>query len=340
MSGEQQLPFIVSYHASRFPDGMVPRNGEIRFYEDDLVHAVFTVGRAPADQLSYGQASVWEFLHRASLVRAYVRQDDNQHFVLSRLASELDRSEKTAVSYVIGQALTSIFSRRQLSVDYLMHVDRYESRWGISFAGRKRADLFGCGQLGWVVAEAKGRSSPPTDALRASLQAQKRSVVSIQGKAPDLAIGCVSYFSYEAPYWSRSTTSSGTPWLKLEVFDPPPHEVEPVAIEFDIDRYALTYYEPFISLIDAGQVVRPHLEDEDGNYLSAQFDNLRMRVGLLRPIVELVRAAKLRGEVAGLSRSVSDIIRRHSDSLRFPDGSSFEVDWQDSIGFHDWLRLN
>jgi hypothetical protein len=336
LNADKESPFIVSYHASGFPDGMLQRNGEIRFYESELVHAVFTVGRAPGDQLSYGEASVWEFLHRTSLVRAYIRQDYDSHFVLSRLASELDRSEKTAVSYVIGQAMTSIFSRKELSVDYLMHVDRYGSRWGIQFGSKKRSDLFGYGRLGWVVAEAKGRSSSPDDRLRANLQAQKSSVVSIQGKPPDLAMGCVSYFSYEAPFWSRSSTSSGAPWLKLEVFDPAP-EVEPVSVEFDMDRYILAYYEPFISMLDTDQADEVAGLVEDERYVSVRFENLQMRVGLLRSILEILRRAKAQGDLAGLSESVFRVLGESRTNTTFTDGSLFEVDWQNSIHFHDWL---
>lgn len=116
MSDRPDLPFVVRYYSSGFPYKMINRTDDIQFYESDLVHALFTTGRAPGDQLVYGEASVWELLHRSSLVRAYVRQDDKQHLVLSRLAHELDRSEKVAVSYAIGQAMTCIFSRKVLSV--------------------------------------------------------------------------------------------------------------------------------------------------------------------------------------------------------------------------------
>jgi hypothetical protein len=134
-------PFIVRYHASGFPAGMVKSNDYIQFHENELIHALFTVSRAPGDRLSYGEASVWELLHRSSLVRAYIRQDNSQHLVLSRLASDLDRSEKVAVSYAIGQAMTAIFSRQLLPVQFLMHVERYASRWSVRFASRKRPDL-------------------------------------------------------------------------------------------------------------------------------------------------------------------------------------------------------
>jgi hypothetical protein len=88
------LPFVVRCLSSGFPPGMIDGTDDIYFNESELVHALFTAGRAPGDQLSYGDASVWELLHRSSLVRAYIRQDYNQHLVLSRLAMDLDRSEK------------------------------------------------------------------------------------------------------------------------------------------------------------------------------------------------------------------------------------------------------
>lgn len=108
------LPFLARYQASRFPVGLIRIADDLQFSASDLVHALFTAGRAPGDRLPYGQASLWELMHRSSLVRAYIRQDQDQHLVLSRLAPELDQSEKTAVSYAIGQAMTCIFCRKVL----------------------------------------------------------------------------------------------------------------------------------------------------------------------------------------------------------------------------------
>jgi hypothetical protein len=323
VSTPSSSPFLVRYHASRFPNGMIKSNDEIQFYENELVHALFTVGRAPGDRLSYGDASVWELLHRSSLVRAYIRQDNNQRFVLSRLALELDRSEKVAVSYAIGQAMTAIFSRKVLSLQYLMHVDRYASRWSVIFASRRRADLFGFGPQGWVVAEAKGRATPPDTSLRANLAAQKASIVSIQGRPPALAVGCVAYLSSEAP------------WLRLDVFDPVPHEIEPTAVEFDIDRYFLTYYEPFITAIDVGD---SRVEEvEDATIVSARFSPFGLRIGLLRTVDQLVRRAKDQGDLTGLSQSILAVLATSSSGSVFPDGSFVEAHWEDSISINDWL---
>jgi hypothetical protein len=316
-------PFIVRYHAAGFPNGMIKSNDYIRFYENELVHALFTVGRAPGDRLSYGEASVWELLHRSSLVRAYIRQDYDQRLVLSRLALELDRSEKVAVSYAIGQAMTSIFSQKLLSIQYLMHVDRYASRWSVRFANRRRADLFGFGPQGWIVAEAKGRSTSPDTSLRANLRSQKASIISIQGGPPWLSIGCVAYFSSEAP------------WLRLDVFDPVPHEIEATAIEFDIDRYFLTYYEPFITAIDSGE--RGADQVEDATIVSARFSPFGLSIGLLSAIDGLVRRAKAQGDVTGLSQSILAVLTTSSSSSVFPDGSFVEANWEDSISINDWL---
>jgi hypothetical protein len=330
MTSAPDPPFVVRYHAEGFPEGMIERNGEIRFYENELVHALFTVGRAPGDRLLYGDASVWEFLHRSSIVRAYIRQDDLQRLVLSRLATELDQSEKSAVMYIIGQAMTSMFCQKLLSVQFLMHVGRYASRWSLGFANRKRADLFGQGRNGWIVAEAKGRSTAPNDALRNSILQQKSSVVSIQGKPPDLAIGCVAHFS-PVKNWLASVAKP----LALEVFDPP-IEVEPFAIDFDIDRYALTYYEPFINAIEDGapNAEPATLSTEDIAW--GQFGDFNVRVGLLRSIMDIVNAAKSRGNITGLSESISGVLGASSGNLTFPDGSFVETDWRHSITSNDW----
>ena len=324
MNTAPSSPFIVRYHASGFPAGMVNSNDYIQFYENELIHALFTVGRAPGDRLSYGEASVWELLHRSSLVRAYIRQDNSQHLVLSRLASDLDRSEKVAVSYAIGQAMTAIFSRQLLPVQYLMHVERYASRWSVRFASRKRPDLFGFGARGWIVAEAKGRSTSPDASLRASLRAQKASIVSIQGRPPVLAIGCVAYFSAEVP------------WLRLDVFDPEPREIESMAINVDIDRFFFTYYEPFITAIDIGDSDREVDQGQDADIISARFEPFALRIGLLRTVEQLVRRARDQGNLAGLSQAILAALGTLSSSSVFPDGSFVEANWNNSISINDW----
>jgi hypothetical protein len=324
VSDEPSLPFIARYQASGFPPGIIKRIDDINFTESELVHALFTTGRAPGDQLAYGDSSLWELLHRISLLRAYIRQDYAQHLRLSRLARDLDRSERSALSYAIGQAMTCIFSRKVLSIQYLMHVERYSSRWSLQFSSRKRPDLFGRGTPGWVVAEAKCRASVPDSSLIEKIQAQKTSVASIQSRPPDLTIGCISYFSPHIP------------WLQLSVVDPESQHIETMALQIDTDRFFLTYYEPFVMAVDLGGSEERELTDSQN--ISARFDPFELRIGLLRSIYELVRRAKEVGDLTGLSQSVLDALADSAttgNSL-FSDGTLIETDWRESIAVNDW----
>ena len=120
--------FDVRYRAEAFPN-FVARNGVLHFDAADLAHALFVTGRAPGDQARHGDMSVWEWIHRTSLVPAYVRRGSTGRLMKSALADSLDRSEKVALSYALGQAMTGIFAQQNLGVTHLMHVDRYAERW-------------------------------------------------------------------------------------------------------------------------------------------------------------------------------------------------------------------
>jgi hypothetical protein len=316
-------PFIVDYQAYDFPQGTIQRVGSMRFSSGELAHALFTTGRSPGNQVSYGNASVWEFIHRASLIPSYIRRNPNGRIVRSLLALDLDRSEKVAVSYALGQAATGIFCTQLLSIPFLMHVDRYASRYNLVFgASRKRADLFGhSAPMGWIVAEAKGRSNSMEYELRQKLIAQKRSVISITGQQPALALGCVASFP------------PGTSAMRVDAFDPEPGGVEPIHIDVDLDRYMLAYYEPFISAIDAGE------EESDpglrSQIRSVRFQALGVRIGLLRSIEQRVRRAIL-GELAGLGNAILSDISNLETAAPFSDGSLVEADWEASLTIRDW----
>jgi hypothetical protein len=96
-------PFIVDYQAYDFTQRVIQRIGSMRFSANDLAHALFTTGRAPGNQATYGKASFWEFVHRASLIPAYIRRNPNGRLVRSQLARDLDRSEKVGVSYALAR---------------------------------------------------------------------------------------------------------------------------------------------------------------------------------------------------------------------------------------------
>lgn len=316
-------PFTVPYRAQRFPAEVIDKAGSLTFTADGLAHALFATGRAPGDQLAYGAASVWEWVHRTSLIPAYIRRAPGGSLVRSQLALDLDRSEKVAVSYALGQALTGIFCEEMLSVRFLMHIDRYAARFGVTFgATRRRADLFGQdADGGWVIAEAKGRSNSMEDELRQTLVAQKRSIALVNGAPPTLALGCVASF----PPKSKA--------LRIDAFDPDKDSIEPIDLNIDLDRYLLAYYEPFVAAIDSGE--QDDLGVSDPQIISARLPTAGLRVGLLRSIAERVRAA-IRGEINGLAEYVKSTLDQTDNLPGFPDGTIVETDWGASLAISDW----
>jgi hypothetical protein len=206
-----------------------------------------------------------------------------------------------------------------------MHVDRYAARFSVRFSNRKRADLFGQDVLGqWIVAEAKGRSNSMESALVNTLHVQKRSVISVGGSPPSLALGCVASFP------------PATRVLRVDAFDPEPREPEPIAIGVDFDRFILAYYEPFLAAIEFGEPDRgsEHEVDDDEDLEVARLDSVRVRIGLVREIASLVRRAR-EGEISGLGESVVRVLGRSMSPTVFSDGTLVKTDWEAALETQD-----
>ncbi len=322
----QNDTFEVWYRAERFPLGF-PQTHQMVFSADDLAHALFVTGRAPEDRSKHGVTSVYEWLHRITLIPAYIRRSPQGRLIRSDLARELDRSEKVSLSYMLGQAMTGIFSEKVMSVRFLMHVDRYWGRHGAIFAPntRKRADLFGQRLSGtWVVAEAKGRSGSVPQKVRDDLTVQKRTIRSVAGENPEIAYGCVAHFPREP---------DGSEFLKVLAIDPSEEEPEAVDLRVDPDKFIQAYYEPFLAAIDFGD------KETRGDYLVATFGRFRLRVGVLRSIVDRVEQAN-NGRVSGLHDDVTGILRRYLPGElpggKFLDGTMITTQWHEALSQEDW----
>lgn len=294
----------------------------LNFTASELAHALFTTGRIPGDQTRYGPASVWEFIHRVSVIPAYVRRTNpGDRLVRSQLALDLDRSEKVALSYALGMSTTGIFCRRVIGVQHAMHLDRYGARFGMDFGPtRRRPDLFGRGPIGWVVAEAKGRSNGMESTLQAKLAAQKRSVRLIEGAPPALALGCVASFPPK------------TQQMRLDAFDPVEAEKDALDLEVDRDRFYLAYYEPFLAALEVG-VPRPSEAYEVSDLLS-----VGVQIGLRRDISAVVRSAVEARDATGLAERVVSLLASDEEMLDvgFPDGSVFGTAWPHIAELEDW----
>ncbi|MEU0693595.1 hypothetical protein [Streptomyces niveus] len=325
----QEDRFDVWYRAEEFPPE-IRRTDRLTFSAAALAHALFVTGRAPEDRSKHGVTSVYEWIHRTSLIPAYVRRAPNGSLVRSDLARELDQSEKVSLSYTLGQAMTGVFSENIMSVRFLMHVDRYAARHGLVFAGnsRRRADFFGEKlQGGWVVAEAKGRSRGVDDKVKQSMRAQKRTVRLIAGAKPDIAYGCAAHFPMD---------ESGSERLRVFAVDPAEDEPEAVDLSVDQDKFIQAYYEPFLAALDLGRV-----EDAEGDYRVAKFDPLGVSVGVLHTVIERIEQAH-QGRLAGLHGDVSEILDRQilpqaeMPEEKFLDGTFFSTQWHDALNQEDW----
>lgn len=315
------VDFSVRCEMTAFPPS-IPRTRTLQFTDADLAHALFVTGRAPGDATRFGMSSVWEFVHRAALVPAYVRSTAGSRLARSGLALDLDRSEKVNLSYSLGQALAAIFCEQVLSVDRMLHIDRYAQRYSVSFdPGRQRPDLFGNSPDGWVVAEAKGRSNAMESGLRRKLEDQKRMVRSISGSVPWVAVGCVAAF----PPPERT--------MRLHAFDPDEPSKEALEIQFDRDRFALAYYEPFLRVLDLDQPLAG--DDRDGG-ATASLPPAGVYIGLLPAVEDRVREAA-DGGLDGLADDLSSLLDQTTKAAdsQFRDGSYFETSWQESLTLDD-----
>ncbi|MFG2823983.1 hypothetical protein ACGFX4_31715 [Kitasatospora sp. NPDC048365] len=320
--------FEVWYRAEKFTPP-IPSPDRLVFTADALAHALFVTGRAPGDRTAHGLSSVYEWLHRVALVPAYVRRTPTGRIARSDLARELDRSEKGALSYALGQAMTGIFSEQAMDVRFLMHVDRYSLRYNLQFAAgtKQRADLFGEKQHGgWVVAEAKGRSGNISSDLALKMWHQKRTVRTVQGQPPDPAYGCAAYFPRQA---------KGTPEpLALYVVDPDEDEVEAIDLRVDPDQFVLAYYEPLLTAIEAGE-----RQIGASEFRTSSFGQFRLTVGILEVVAQRIERAR-DGDVRNLHRDVSDLLEtyvpRSRPSDQFLDGTVMTTQWQENLSLNDW----
>lgn len=320
MAPAARTAYRVSYKTVDFPSG-VPKEGELRFSRDELAHALFTTGRAGRDQVSHGQASLWEMLHRISLIGAYLGSSSQAHLTRSSLARNLDRSEKANLSYTLGQSLTGLFSRHVLKVPFLLHVDRYHAEHNLTFqrGSNRRPDLFGLTVHGeWVVAEAKGRLRRPREKLLDDMRVQKRTVATINSRPPALAYGCVAS-------WEKDT-------LRLDAVDPIEAEPDAEHLSMDRNRYLQAYYAPFVDLIDR----EARVGEERVTIVSRRFPDLGISIGLRREIYESVKFARRRPRESTFYETVFRVVQEDHDMFR--DGSFFSIEIGSEESQSSWVE--
>lgn len=301
----------AAFTASNFPAGSsVPATGRLSFTAPQLMHALFTTGRASGHEWAHSSLSLFEWLHRASIVPAYLARAAGGGVCRTPLADSLDRSEKVNLSYAIGQAGTALFARQQLAVRRLMHLDRYGRTHGIVLTSRRSPDLFGLGSGGWVIAESKGRSNNANMAFARTAKTQATLVSSVGGLAPWCRAGVVTYFDKPG---RRMVVLAVDPAADDEARDLPP---------IPKDRFDYAYYAAFVSAIGAD----PGEETvADASYRVRVLDGTGLTIGLRSDLYEQVRAGVDLRTVAVDDESMPLFDSRRPEVQT--DGSLFRADW-------------
>jgi hypothetical protein len=176
-----------------------------------------------------------------------------------------------------------------------------------------------------VVAEAKGRSRTMESDLRGKLELQKRSVLTVCGAAPWLALGCVASFPVR---------NGG---MELDAFDPDKAEPDALVIPGSINDVMLAYYLPFLTIVDLGT---PRLDTGEQHLVVGDFGPFGVRVGILRSVYEQVQRAVRERQVGGLAEDIQAILHDTplTDLGLLPDGTRVDTAWSEAVSVQDWYE--
>ncbi len=233
----------ISYESEGFAANGQVANGvaELVTSWNEVLWAAVTVGRPNRQYVfQHGNASAYEALFRWSLTRMALEQRSPAAYRLRRsdAAQTLDPSEKGAVSYFLGMTMAKLFSARLLNAPWVMHLDVFRPLLNPILVGRSRPDLVGMTNAGeWVVLESKGRISAPNADAKNKAKIQAERLISINGLAPALNIGAITYFRNDIlHFFWRDPIREGR--------DPP----NPIEVEL-ADAAWRFYYQPVFDIV-------------------------------------------------------------------------------------------
>jgi len=154
-------------------------------------------------------------------------------------ARTLDPTEKGAINYFLGLAITKLFASTLLDAPWLLHLDVFRPLLNPVLTKRSRPDLVGETTSGrWLALECKGRGSKPDETAKSKAKDQALRLTSVSGAMPWLHIGAIAYFRNDI--------------LQFTWRDPPGDPRHSQSIELDIGpeqwRY---YYLPVLELVSS-----------------------------------------------------------------------------------------
>lgn len=271
----------IDYVSEGFPTGAPIANGPaiLSASWDDLLRAALTVGRPNRQYVfRHGMASMYEAIFRLSLVRMALEQRRPTANRLRRTeaARTLDPSEKGAINYFLGLAISKLFAEKLLGAPWLLHLDVFRPQLNAVLTGRSRPDLVGQRADGsWLALECKGRVSMPDARAKQRAKAQAERVVSINGSQPCFRIGGIAYFKNEVLqyYWQDPEGASHG-------------SKRAVAVHVSPDDWQ-HYYLPVLDLIRSNARYLEQMQREPVLMLLEHLDvKIGVRPELLRVLIE------------------------------------------------------
>ncbi|AQM66631.1 MULTISPECIES: hypothetical protein [Vibrio harveyi group] len=207
---------------------------------EDLLWAIMTVGKRHRRALySNGFYSHAEILNRIYLLLANLTESRG-YIYTSDIYSDSDPTEKTFTSFMLGMAMSKLFSEKLIQTPWLAHVHCLKSVLGIPVGAsgkvtKSRPDLIGRNIRGeFVIVEAKGTSGKFNSSTQVKAKQQTTVIGTVNGKAPVVRVASQAYFSDE---------------LSVYFQDPEP-ERDGLQIEFEENEYFSAYYHLLSNLSD------------------------------------------------------------------------------------------
>lgn len=197
--------------------GLGSETVELEFTNKELLHAILTCGM-PMQRLSqaYIDKRRMEILYKIFLVETAL-DTEGDRLKKSPRTMYLDSSEKSVISYYLGMFFTKLLSKKLYGIDYLTNLNTIEKIQGEGFidyfSGKWRPDMIGykVADDSWSVWEAKGGSNLRAPALKIGCE-QAGDIKSINGKQPDPAAVCMTYYdhSYLTAIIKKTKSQEGT----------------------------------------------------------------------------------------------------------------------------------
>lgn len=329
----------IAYEYKNFPPGIFGSassgHGCYSSSLHDMVWAAVTVGRKNLHQvLRHGAYSWFEVMYRAYMIWANLKLDPLGNIQRTKAYDALDPSEKTAVSYFVGQSTAKLFASRFLKVPWLQHMSRFTNGVHVSpdLIGKRRG---GGAASSWALVEAKGRTGRITSKVKSDAYSQAKRALALTHRGTPVTasvrVASVAHF--------KSTR------LHVHWQDPvEDHEGETARIDIDEDEFMVAYYEPIASVVSGGRL--PVEERNLGNRFVrlARIPELDLAIGLDIRILERVRAASAAGahkaileitEQPAPSHGADEVLASSGDGSAFVYGDGVAVElghsWQPEI---------